>query len=70
MAGDTSEAIKLAERAVSEGKAQVIPLAILVDLLWNDGKQDRAKQEFAKLRKVAGVADLETPLLAKLAPVA
>ena len=70
LAGDMNEAIKAAERAVKSGPEEVRPLAVLVDLLWREGKQDRAKEEFEKLRSVAGEADLQTPLLAALAEVA
>jgi peroxiredoxin len=68
--GETKEAIDLARQTVKGGKGEVLPLATLVDLLWNGGKQDEAKEQFETLRSVAGHADLETPLLAKLTPVA
>ena len=69
-AGDIPAAIKLAERAVREGKHQVRPLAVLVDCLWRKGDKDAAKKRFRELRDVAAVADIDTPMLAKLAPVA
>lgn len=69
-AGDLDEAIKLAEKGVRDGNAQVRPLAVLVDLQWRKGNKDEAKKSFEKLRKVAAVADIETPMLARLAPVA
>lgn len=68
--GDLPGAIKLAERAVREGENQVRPLAVLVDVLWKKGDKSRAKKEFEKLQRVAGHADLKTPMLAELAPVA
>ncbi|QEF97016.1 AhpC/TSA family protein [Stieleria maiorica] len=70
MAGDRAAAIKAAERAVKSGPSEVRPLAVLVDLLWKDGKQDQAKKRFEELRTVAAEADLNTPLLATLADVA
>ena len=69
-AGDVAGGIKLAQRAVSEGKGRVRPLAVLVNLLWRDGKKDEAKKQFAELRTLAGTADIDTPLLAKLSPIA
>ena len=74
-AGDLDEAIKIAQQAVKQGKGQVRPTAILVDLLWrrNDetkGDREAAKKNFGKLRSLASHADLETPILARLAPVA
>ena len=69
-AGDVDAAIKKAKEAVEDGENEVRPLALLVDLLWASGEEDKAKERFADLRKIASVGDLDTPLLAKLAPVA
>ena len=69
-AGDLDEGIKLAEKAVRDGPGQVRPLAVLVDLLWKKDRKDDAKKHFATLQKTAGTADLNTPMLAKLAAVA
>jgi peroxiredoxin len=69
-AGDIPAGIKLAESAVNSGPGQVRPLAVLVDLLWRKGDKAAAKKRFEELRKLAGVADIDTPMLAKLKPVA
>ncbi len=69
-AGDLEEAIKLAEKEVKDDKSQVRPLAILVDLLWRKDRKDDAMERFNELRSVASHADMDTPMLAKLAPVA
>ena len=69
-AGDLEEPIKIAEKAVKDDESQVRPLAILVDLFWRSDRKEEAVQQFNKLRTVAGHADLETPLLAKLTAVA
>jgi len=68
--GEFKQAIELAERAVKSGSGEVLPLATLVDLLWQNKKTDAAKKHFESLRSVAGHADIDTPLLAALAPVA
>jgi peroxiredoxin len=68
--GQLDEAIKMAEQAVGSGENQVRPLAVLVDLLWRKDRKDDALKRFETLRTVAAQADLETPLLAKLKPVA
>ena len=69
-AGDLEGAIKLAERELSSGPSQVRPLAVLVDLLWRKDRKADAQKHFQTLRKVAGIADIDTPMLARLAPVA
>ncbi|QDV46209.1 AhpC/TSA family protein [Stieleria neptunia] len=70
LAGDRSAGIKAAERAVKSGPSEVLPLAVLVDLLWKDDKQDEAKKQFETLRTVAAEADLDTPILAGLSELA
>ncbi|WP_197454579.1 redoxin domain-containing protein [Stieleria varia] len=70
MAGDAGGAIRLAQQAVKEGTNQVRPLAVLVHLLWLNGDRDEAKKQFEKLRSVASVADIGTPMLARLGEVA
>lgn len=67
---DFDKAVELATSYASRSDAQVQPQAILTDVLWRAGKQDEAIKAFAALRPLAGSADLDTPLLARLAPVA
>ena len=69
-AGDIPGAIKLAKKSMNDGKGQVRPLAVMTDLLWRNGDKKEAAKHFNELRSIAAVADLETPMLAKLAPVA
>ncbi len=69
-AGDLKGAISLAEQAVKEGQSEVRPLAVLVDSLWRKHDTDQAKKKFGELRQVAAAADINTPMLAKLVPVA
>jgi len=68
--GDLEGAIELAEKATKKGKGQVRPLAVLADLHWRTGDKKKAVKKFKLLRNVAGAADIETPMLAKLVPVA
>jgi len=69
-AGDHTGAIEKLEKLLASRPAQVRPLAILVDQLWKADRKDDALKHFQSLRKVAGTADLGTPLLARLKPVA
>lgn len=68
--GESGEAEKLAREAVSQDDNQVERFATLIEVLYRVGKRDEAKGYFEKLRKVASDADRETPLFAKLAPIA
>ena len=69
-AGDRKAAIEISRAELKKRKNQVRPLAILVDLLWRDGNKTEAQETFQKLRKVASDANVDTPLLACLSPVA
>jgi peroxiredoxin len=69
-AGDMDAAIKTAQQAVKQGKGQVRPMAILIDLQWRNDDRDAAKKNLEKLRELATHADLQTPILARLQPVA
>ncbi len=70
MAGDLDGAIKECEKTVKSSKGQVRPLALLVHLLWEKKDKTNAKKRFEELRTLAGHADIETPMLARLRPVA
>ena len=69
-AGDIDEAIKMMEKQVSNDAAQVRPLATLVKLLWESDQKEKAGEKFQQLRKIAGHADLDTPFLTQLTPLA
>jgi len=69
-AGDTDEALRVGRNAIKRKKNEVLPLARLCDLLVRCKKMDEAKQRFAELRTVAGLADLDIPALQRLAPLA
>jgi peroxiredoxin len=68
--GNHEQAIKTARAEVASGENQVYRLANLVDVLRRCAKEDEAKKEFAKLRELAADADLDVPVMVRLAPLA
>jgi peroxiredoxin len=69
-AGNQEKALELAKQAVDSGKSEVHPLAVQVALLNEAGKTEDAKAAFEKLRTVGATADLDIPMLQRLAPIA
>jgi hypothetical protein len=69
-AGYHTEAITRLEKLLPGRAGEVRPVAVLVDQLWQAGKQDEAVKHFESLRTLAAGADLQTPLLARLKAVA
>lgn len=70
LCGQHDKCVESLKAAVNAGNTQVMPLAVQVDLLKRMNKLDDAKAAFAKLRDIAAHADLDSPLLARLAPFA
>lgn len=70
LCGQHDKSVESLKSAVQSADTQVTPLAVQVDLLRRMNKLDDAKTAFAKLRDVAAHADLDSPLLARLAPFA
>jgi peroxiredoxin/tetratricopeptide (TPR) repeat protein len=70
LCGKHDEARRIAQQAGEPGKNEVPPLAVRVDLLQRMEAWSEAREAFESLRKVAGTADLDTPLLKRLAPLA
>jgi peroxiredoxin len=68
--GDKEKAIKVAREDITDGEKQVYRLANLVDILRRAGKNKEALDEFAKLRALAASADLDSPLMQRLASFA
>ncbi|MHA3775007.1 redoxin domain-containing protein [Verrucomicrobiota bacterium sgz303538] len=68
--GDKPGAEAAAREAVSRGEGQVLPLAILTDILWRSGKKTEAVQTFTKLRDLSAQVDLGVNVFARLFPVA
>lgn len=67
---DFDKAVEIATGYANRSEGQVQPLAVLTDALWRAGKHAEAVAAFGKLRPVAGLADLDSPLLARLSGVA
>lgn len=70
LCGQHDKSVESLKAAVQSADTQVMPLAVQVDLLRRMNKFDDAKASFAKLRDIAAHADLDSPLLARLAPFA
>jgi len=69
-AGKLEDAVKECKRYLRNHKNETIPLAHYVQALWNADKKDEAKKQFELLRKVAGAADLDAPVLVRLESIA
>jgi peroxiredoxin len=67
--GDAAAAESLARAAVSRAPGEVYPLSTLVAVLQAGGKKAEASAEFAKLRTLAGNADLDQPVFERLGPL-
>ncbi|HUE15682.1 MAG TPA: peroxiredoxin family protein, partial [Planctomycetaceae bacterium] len=69
-AGGFDQAEFSARQFAREHPHQVRPQANLVEVLYTVGKKADARDEFETLRELAGTADLDSPPLARLAPIA
>jgi peroxiredoxin len=69
-AGDPDVAEWCARQYAENRERQVRPQANLVEILYAVGKKDDARTEFETLREMAGMADLDSPPFARLAPIA
>lgn len=70
LSGQHDKSIETLAAAVKNADTQVVPLAVQVDLLRRMNKLDDAQAAFVKLRDHAAHADLDSPVLARLAPFA
>jgi peroxiredoxin len=68
--GDFDQAEWSAREFARDRVNQVRPQANLVEVLYKAGKQEEAREEFETLRELAGTADLDSPPLTRLAPLA
>lgn len=66
--GQADKACEWVEKALAEHPSQVAPLARAVDVLARANRRDQAREHFEILRALAGEAELDNPLLARLAP--
>ncbi len=70
LCGQHDKCVETLAAAVKSAETEVAPLAVQVDLLRRMNKLDDAKAAFTKLRDIAAHAELDSPLLARLAPFA
>jgi peroxiredoxin len=70
LAGEKDDALKKARDALGSRKNQVRALALAGELFWLAGLKDEAKTELEKLRTLSSDVDLDTPVFARLAPIA
>ena len=67
---DKKKARDLAKESLSGATNQVQVLANYVDVLWQSEDAEKAAEQFERLRKISTHADLDMPILKRLAPVA
>ncbi len=70
LAGKNDEALKALRDHANSHEYEVLPLAHLIQMLWQLDKKDEAKQSFEKLRAISGQLDLDAPPFARLTPIA
>ncbi|HLJ54354.1 MAG TPA: peroxiredoxin family protein [Chthonomonadaceae bacterium] len=72
--GNTDKAIELARSGINGRAGQVAPLGCYVDILFQAGKKDEARNQFKKLREISGSIDSEdmatVPLFRRLSVAA
>ena len=64
------KAIETAKAFADKSKKQLQPQALFARLLWEAGKKDEALAAFKTVRELAAHADLDTPALQRLQPLA
>lgn len=69
-AGKAEEAMKLIESEIDDKPGQLLPLACKAFLQFQSEGAEAAQTTFEQVRVLASQADLGTPLLARLAPLA
>jgi len=70
LVGDHAEAEKLARELVKSGEGQVLPLALLVEVLHRADKKTEARTEFERLRPLAAWTDRDVRPMQRLTPIA
>jgi len=69
-AGEQKNAVSTASSAVSRATDTVRPLAAYAYILHKAGQQKKAHEQFEKLHKISSYIDIETPVFARLNPLA
>jgi len=69
-AGKADQAVEETQKYLRNRKNETVPLAHYVQALWRANQKEEAKKQFELLRKVAGAADLDAPVLVRLQPIA
>ncbi len=69
-AGETETALAAMRELVESHQNEAIPLAVYSELLWTAGQRDEALANFQKLRDLTDSMELDTPVFARLAPLA
>ena len=67
--GNKKEAEELASQS-ARADGQVQPLANYVDILWRTGRENKAVEQFKKLRNISAHIDIERAVFERLTPVA
>ncbi|MFT7631026.1 MAG: peroxiredoxin/tetratricopeptide (TPR) repeat protein [Mariniblastus sp.] len=70
LAGDTEKGLEKIESQIKRRPKEVIPIARLAYLQYQNGDQDLAKATFEKLRSTSGSMDLDVEIFARLEPLA
>lgn len=68
--GETEEAIKAIEKEIASRKGEVVPLAWKTVILAEAEQLDAASKSFEQLRELSSAITLDSPLFARLAPIA
>lgn len=69
-AGELDKAKETAEKNVKDHRQEILPLAVATYVNWKAQDQTKAKEYFELLRQLAFDANLETPMLERLLPLA
>lgn len=64
------KALELVDKEITHNPGEVLPLALKCWIHFSAHQTEPANEAFHQLRLIASAADLETPLLARLSPVA
>lgn len=70
LAGDTDKAIEKMKKQVSRRPSEVIPLARLAYIYYQNGDTEASHETFQKLRDASTCMDLDLPIFERLSPLA